>query len=447
MGRLFGTDGIRGRANRHPMTPETALAVGRAVATFFSDGGSPARVVIGRDTRVSGDMLEHAMTAGILSAGGTALLAGVLPTPGVAFLAVDSGADAGIVLSASHNPFHDNGIKIFDRKGFKLPDAVEDQMEARILDKGALKEGPDEIGTAQRLERADDRYIGFLKERLPGVRDLKGMKIVLDCANGATYRVAPRLFSELGAEIFPLSVHPDGKNINDHCGSEHTESLVEAVRKERAQAGLAFDGDGDRLIAADEAGNVLSGDQILAICARRMKETGTLRNDTVVSTVMSNIGLRLALKELGIIHIMADVGDRYVAEKMTETGAVIGGEDSGHMIFSGHHTTGDGILTALMLIDAMIAADRPLSEMRGIMAVFPQILMNLEVTEKPDLRTVPGVAEEIRAVEEKLGEKGRVLVRYSGTQPLCRVMVEGPTAEETDGYCRHLVAVIRKAIG
>ncbi len=451
MGRLFGTDGIRGRANRRPMTPETALAVGRAVATFFSDGGGPARVVIGRDTRISGDMLEHAMTAGILSAGGTALLAGVLPTPGVAFLAADAGADAGIVLSASHNPFYDNGIKIFDGKGFKLPDAVEDRLEARILENAHIEYGsPDsgpEIGTAQRLEKADDRYIEFLKGRLPGVSDLKGMKVVLDCANGATYRVAPRLFKELGAEIFPLSVHPDGKNINDNCGSQHTDNLVETVRKEGARVGLAFDGDGDRLIAADETGNVLSGDQILAICARRMKERGTLRNNTVVSTVMSNIGLRLALKRLAIAHVMADVGDRYVAEKMTETGAVIGGEDSGHMIFAHHHTTGDGVLTALMLLDAMIAADRPLSEMRGIMSVFPQSLMNLEVTEKPDLRALPGVGEEIRAVEKKLGEKGRVLVRYSGTQPLCRVMVEGPTAEETEGYCRHLVEVIRNAIG
>lgn len=447
MGRLFGTDGIRGRANRHPMTPETALAVGRAVAAFFSDGGGPARVVIGRDTRVSGDMLERAMTAGILSAGGTALLAGVIPTPGVAFLASDAGAGAGVVLSASHNPFYDNGIKIFDGKGFKLPDAVEDRLEAQILENGGSKNGSGEIGAAQRLEAAEDRYIGFLKERLAGVRDLKGMKIVLDCANGATYRTAPRLFSELGADVVPLSVQPDGKNINDNCGSEHTDGLAETVRETGARVGLAFDGDGDRLIAVDETGSVLSGDQILAICARRMKEKGTLRNNTVVSTVMSNIGLGLALKALGIDHVTADVGDRYVAQKMTETGAVIGGEDSGHMIFHHHHTTGDGILTALMLIDAMMAADRPLSEMRRIMSVFPQILMNLEVTEKPDLRTVPGVAGEIRAVEAKLGEKGRVLVRYSGTQPLCRVMVEGPTAEETEGHCRHLVAVIREAIG
>jgi phosphoglucosamine mutase len=427
------------------MTPETALAVGRAVAAFFADGG-PAKVVIGKDTRLSGDMLAHAMTAGILSAGGTALIAGILPTPGVAFLAADAGADAGIVLSASHNPFYDNGIKIFDGKGFKLPDAVEDRLEALIL-KEASGEGEAETGRAHWLEDADDRYIGFLKGRLAAIGDLKGMKIVLDCANGATYRVAPRLFTELGAGIVPLSVDPDGKNINDNCGSEHTDSLVAAVRETGAQLGLAFDGDGDRLIASDEMGNVLTGDQILALCARRMKEKGTLRNNTVVSTVMSNIGLGLALKDLSIDHVMANVGDRYVAEKMTETGAVIGGEDSGHMIFSHHHTTGDGLLTALMLIDAMIASDRPLSEMRKIMSVFPQSLMNLEVTEKPDLRKVPGVAEEIRAVEEKLGEKGRVLVRYSGTQPLCRVMVEGPTVEETEGYCRHLVGVIRDAIG
>lgn len=455
MGKLFGTDGIRGRANQHPMTPEMALAVGRAAAAFFANSGS-AKIIIGKDTRVSGYMLERAMTAGIMAAGGEALLAGVIPTPGVAFLTADSEAKVGIVLSASHNPFYDNGIKFFDGKGFKLTDAVEEQLEALILKNGQLGNNPPsndpldagpEIGTVRPLDNAEDRYIEFLKNRLEGVQNLKGMKIVLDCANGAACRTAPRLFSELNADVVSLGVTPDGRNINDNCGSEHTENLVKTVQQEHARLGLAFDGDADRLIAVDETGNRLSGDQILALCARRMKEKGTLKNNTVVSTVMSNIGLGLAFKELGVNHVMADVGDRYVAAKMFETGAMIGGEDSGHTIFHHLHTTGDGMLTALMLIDSMIAADRPLSEMRKIMSVFPQTLLNLEVTEKPDLRMVPGVAEEIRAVEEKLGEKGRVLVRYSGTQPLCRVMVEGPTPEETDGHCRHLIEVIRNAIG
>jgi len=449
MGKLFGTDGIRGVANVYPMTSEMALNVGRAVTSLFMKPGRPSKIIIGKDTRISGPMLEYAMASGISSMGGEAFLTGVLPTPGIALLAAATGANAGVVISASHNPFEDNGIKVFKGDGRKLSDEREGEIEDLILNDRLprLYESVRETGHVQKIEDAQARYVQFLVDTLPRGFSLEGMKIVLDCSNGATYQVAPRVFSELGASVESLCISPDGININQDCGSQHPEQLMDRVKETGAQVGLAFDGDGDRLIAVDEKGRVVTGDQILAVCAKHMKEKGTLKNNLAVSTVMSNIGLRQALKTLDIGHLITDVGDRYVLREMIASGAVLGGEDSGHMIFLNHHTTGDGILTALRLIEAMRSADKPLSELTGIMSVFPQILLNVEVSEKPDIFAIPAVSEEIRSVEAQLGDKGRVLVRYSGTQPLCRVMVEGPTEVETKVCCDRIIQVIQKEIG
>lgn len=448
MGRLFGTDGIRGKANEYPMTAEIALQVGRATALMFKRRGHVSRIVVGKDTRVSGDMIESALAAGICSMGVNVLRVGILPTPGIAFLAGSMRADAGIVVSASHNPFYDNGIKIFSGGGFKLPDEVETKIENLVLsgDSGALCPSSGEIGKISFVDDARGRYIVFLKGTFPKTLSLEGMRIVLDCSNGATYRVAPETFSELGASVKTLSCEPDGGNINDHCGSQHTERLAAEVVREGAQAGFAFDGDGDRCIAVDEKGTPVTGDRMMAICARGMKEEGVLWNNRVVSTVMSNLGFHKAMRAMGIDLEIADVGDRYVLEKMRETGAILGGEDSGHLIFLNHQTTGDGIVTALQVAAAMGREHVPLSRLAGIMTVYPQKLVNVSVREKRDLASLPAVTAAIEEAQRRLGDRGRVLVRYSGTQNLCRVMVEGPTEEETSRHCDHIARVIQRAL-
>ncbi|HHO75733.1 MAG TPA: phosphoglucosamine mutase [Deltaproteobacteria bacterium] len=449
MGRLFGTDGIRGVANVFPMTSEMALKVGRAIAYISRRKGHIPRIVIGKDTRLSGYMLENALVSGICSMGADALLVGPMTTPGVAFLTVSMRADAGIVISASHNPFQDNGIKIFSRDGFKLPDAKEDELEALIQsdDLPSLHADPSDMGKAYRIDDARGRYIVFLKSSFPNEYTMEDMKIVLDCSNGATYKVAPDAFFELGADVIPLFNDPDGKNINKDCGSQHPETLAHEVVKNRANVGFAFDGDGDRLIAVDENGNVLTGDQSMAICASVMKKKGTLKKNLVVSTVMSNIGLGLALKDIGAKTLATKVGDRYVLEEMVEKGASIGGEESGHIIFLDHHTTGDGIIAALQLVNAMKYENKPLSELAQIMKVFPQRLINIDVNSKPDVYTIPEIAQVIKDVEKDLGDKGRVLVRYSGTQQMCRVMVEGPSEKDTEVYCRKIADIITEKIG
>ncbi|MCD6570864.1 MAG: phosphoglucosamine mutase [Deltaproteobacteria bacterium] len=449
MGKLFGTDGIRGVANVHPMTPEMALKIGRAIAYITRRKGHTPRILVGKDTRLSGYMLENALVSGICSMGADALLVGPITTPGVAFLTVSMRADAGIVISASHNPYQDNGIKIFSRDGFKLPDEKEDEIEDLIFSDNLaeLHASFHEMGKAYRIDDAKGRYIVFLKNSFPDEYTLEGMKIVLDCSNGATYKVAPEAFFELGADVIPLFHEPDGKNINKDCGSQHPEILAHEVVKNRAHIGFAFDGDGDRVIAVDENGDVLTGDQIMAICAYVMKKKGALKKNLVVSTVMSNIGLGLALKEFGVKTIAAKVGDRYVLEEMLAKGAVIGGEDSGHIIFLDHHTTGDGIISALQLLSAMKEENKPLSELSGIMKVYPQRLINVEVTSKPDISTIPEIMNIIKGVEKKLGNKGRVLVRYSGTQQMCRVMVEGPSEKDTEVYCNKIADVIIEKIG
>lgn len=449
MGKLFGTDGVRGVANEHPMTAEMAMNIGRATAHLFKRKGHVPKIIIGKDTRISGYMFENALVSGICSMGVNAILVGVIPTPGIAFLTSSMRADAGIVISASHNPFQDNGIKIFSGDGFKLPDETELAIEETIFSNNMqqLHPSPDELGKAYRMEDARGRYIVFLKHTFPKEHTLEGTKVVLDCANGATYRVAPATFFELGADTFTLFDQPDGKNINVDCGSQHPEALMKEVLKRKADVGFAFDGDGDRLIAVDEKGTVLTGDQVIAICAKIMKKEGTLGNNLVVRTVMSNLGLSEALEKLGIDSILTKVGDRYVLEQMLERNATIGGEDSGHVIFLQHHTTGDGIITALQVMAAMKKEGKPLSELAKIMDVFPQALINVDVKSRQDISTIPEIVKVIKDVEDKLGTKGRVLVRYSGTQNMCRVMVEGPTIEETEKYCGQIAEVVKAKLG
>ena len=449
MGRLFGTDGIRGVANEYPMTPETVLRIGKAIGRHFGQG-KRSSIVIGRDTRQSGTMIESAIVSGCCSVGCDVLVAGVLPTPGVAYLAKNLDAAAGIVVSASHNPYYDNGIKIFDRNGHKLSDKTENLIETLVLDDAELER--ENVGfrdTGQRIDLVDGekQYLDFLMESVSEGCRSNDISVVLDCANGATYRIAPKLFAGLGASVEALYTVPDGKNINQDCGSQHPESLVKRVKELNAHLGLAFDGDGDRLVAVDEFGGVLSGDQILAICAKYFKDAGELKNNVVVSTVMSNMGFGLAMKELGIKHEITGVGDRYVMEKMVDAGAVLGGEESGHTVYLNHQTTGDGILSALILLGIMVAENKPLSELKSVMTIFPQVLINVEVMHKPPLDELPEVQTVIGQVENELAGKGRVLVRYSGTQPQCRVMVEGPNAEDTKKYSNKIAQVVKETIG
>ena len=448
MNKLFGTDGIRGIANEHPMTTEIALNVGRAIAYLSKRKGHTPRIIIGKDTRLSGDMFEGAIISGICSMGVNAISVGVMPTPGIAFLTHDMRADAGIVISASHNPSQDNGIKIFNSDGFKFSDEKENQIEELIFANNMekLHPVPKEMGKLSRLDDAAGRYVDFLKSTFPQEIDPEGMNVVLDCSNGATYRVAPEVFAELGVEVTTLFNQPDGKNINLNCGSQHTEALTVEMLRTKADVGFAFDGDGDRVIAVDEKGNVLTGDRMLAICSAILKKEGKLKNNLVVRTVMSNLGLRVAFGKLGIDSVFASVGDRFVLEEMLSRGAIIGGEDSGHLIFLQHHTTGDGLITALQVLAAMKKEGKPLSELASIMTVFPQMLINIDVKRKPEIETVPEIMAAIKKVEKALGDKGRVLVRYSGTQNMCRVMVEGPTKEATQTYCRQIADVVRKML-
>lgn len=449
MGKLFGTDGIRGEANQYPMTPEIAFGVGRAIAHLFKKEGHRAVIIIGKDTRLSGYMLESSLEAGITSMGGYSYLVGVMPTPAIAFVTQSMRADAGVVISASHNPFQDNGLKIFGGDGYKLSDDQEDVIEDLILNNKLselLPTGQD-IGKAFRLEGVNGRYIVFAKNTFPRHLSMEGMKIVLDTANGATYRVAPDTFTELGASVEVIHKTPNGVNINDKCGSQHTEVLREKVVESGAAIGLAFDGDGDRLIAIDEKGREITGDQIMVICANILKREGKLKNDLLVTTVMSNLGLTVACKKYGFRHHASKVGDRYVLEDMKKLDGIIGGEEAGHMIFLDHHTTGDGIIAALQLVAAMVKEGKPLSELASMMDIFPQKLINIDVKSKPDIDKVPKLADAIQQVEKELGDEGRVLVRYSGTQNMCRVMVEGPSDSVTEKYCRQLAEVVKSEIG
>jgi phosphoglucosamine mutase len=449
VGKLFGTDGIRGEANRYPMDAMTAFSVGQSVTLWLKRAKHQTRVIIGKDTRISGYMLESALEAGITSMGGDSYLVGVLPTPGVAFISNSMHADAGIVVSASHNPYQDNGIKIFSGNGFKLSDKQEEAIETLIMN-GKLPEmvpSVKEMGHTKRIEDALERYIVFLKNSFPNQLSMDGLKIVIDAANGATYKVAPQLFGELGANVDVIHNDPNGININDNCGSQHTQDIEKRMKETGAAIGLAFDGDGDRLIAVDEKGHKITGDQILIICAKVLKDQGKLKNDLVVSTVMSNLGMRIACKKYGFKHHASKVGDRYVLKDMRQLGSVIGGEESGHMVFLNHHTTGDGIIAAIQLIASMLIENKPLSELKGIMDIYPQKLINVEVRSKPDISSMPRVVEAIKQVETELGDQGRVLVRYSGTQNACRVMVEGPSDALAERYCKQIAGVVKDLVG
>jgi phosphoglucosamine mutase len=443
MGRLFGTDGIRGKANHDPMTCEFALIIGKAVGTFVKNNGYTS-VVIGKDTRISGDMLEAALSSGLASTGIDIIQAGIIPTPGIAFLCSDlQKAGAGIVISASHNPFYDNGIKIFKQNGTKLSDEEELTMESLILSREFVSQ--DDIGKISILSNGLENYANFLLSKFPFKKLEKKLKIVVDCSNGAASKIGHMVFNKSLFESCFICDSPNGTNINDNCGSQNTTQLRQQVVALKADLGLAFDGDADRLIAVDDTGKEITGDSILAICANHAKQKNKLKNNVVVSTIMSNVGLTEFLSRNGIMHIRSNVGDRKVLEEMQECGSILGGEDSGHMIFLDHHTTGDGLLSALKLAEVLIETGRPLSSLASAMTVYPQTLMNISVDEsRPDFSKNSRIANTIQSIEDKLGNKGRVLVRYSGTQPLLRVMVEGPDQKITDYFCNEICNSIKK---
>jgi phosphoglucosamine mutase len=441
MGKLFGTDGIRGVAGEYPITGEMGYKLGRVIIEYCRKRSLAPEVVIGRDTRLSGQELEDAIVSGILSAGGKAYSAGIIPTPAVAFLVKELKKGAGIVLSASHNPPEYNGFKVFSHEGFKLSEEEESDLEDMLL-KEIVGDG--DKARALILEDADERYISFLEKSLP--ERLNKRRVILDCSNGATFKTAPALFNRLGLQAETIFTEHDGKNINVDCGSQHTESLSRRVVETGAALGLAFDGDGDRLIAVDEKGVTLTGDQVITICAKMLHDMGVLRNNLVVTTIMSNMGLISALKGFGISHSATGVGDRLVMEEMRRSGASIGGEDSGHIIFSDYHTTGDGILTALQLVYAMQHFKNSLSQLSSMMTIFPQTLINLRVKIKPEIQTVAAITAVIKDAEKALGDDGRIVVRYSGTEPLCRVMVEGKSKDEIDKVARMIADVIEREL-
>jgi phosphoglucosamine mutase len=430
------------------MTVENALALGQSVAHVFRNHGGRHKVVIGKDTRLSGYMFETALSAGICAMGGDVLMVGPLPTPGIAFLTHSMRADAGVVISASHNPYQDNGIKFFGRDGFKLPDEMEEKIEMLMFGdhlKEARPPSP-QIGKAQRIEDATGRYIVYLKNTFPGHLSLEGLRIVVDCANGAAYRIAPLVFQELGAEVIPLGVNPNGLNINDNCGSLFPEVVSAMVREKRADLGISLDGDADRVVVIDHDGEVLNGDRIMAICAEDMKRKKTLKKNAVVATVMSNIGLELFLKERKIRLMRSQVGDRYVVEMMRANGCNFGGEQSGHLVFLDHATTGDGVLAALQLLAIMVESGKRIADLGKQMVPFPQVLLNLRLRHRVPLEDMKGFQKAQAEFEKKLGSRGRIVVRFSGTEPLLRIMAEGESKSEIDHIVNALAEKARAEI-
>ncbi len=449
MKKLFGTDGVRGIANMDPMTAEMALQIGRATAYICKKRTHRHRIVIGKDTRLSGYMLESALVSGICSMGVDVLIVGPMPTPGIAFLTRSMRADAGMVISASHNPFQDNGIKIFSRDGFKLPDQTEETIE-KLISHDSIKDlrpTADEVGKAFRIDDAIGRYIVFLKNTFPAELDLEGLKLVIDCGNGAAYKIAPAVFEELGASVTAIGISPNGKNINADCGSLHPERLKEEVLKVGANLGIAFDGDADRVIFVDETGAEINGDQIMAICALEMARQNKLAKNTVVATVMSNMGLEKALEPHAIKVVRTQVGDRYVVEEMRRQGYNFGGEQSGHLIFMDHNTTGDGILSALQLLSVLVQTGKPLSELATVMVVYPQLLKNIPVKSKTPLEQVTVLHQRISEIELEIQGRGRLLVRYSGTENKLRVMMEGENIELITGHVDELAELVRQNLG
>ena len=448
---LFGTDGIRGKANVHPMTGEVAMALGRAVTHYFQQkqSGRKPLIIIGKDTRLSCYMLEQAFSAGVCSQGGRAILTGPLPTPGVAFVTQSMRADAGVMISASHNPFEDNGIKIFDRSGHKLPDEVEVEMERMILDPSLIPTRTGgELGNARRLDEVIGRYIVHAKAAFNSHYSLEGLRIVVDGANGAAYKLAPQVFEEMGAEVISLGKDPNGTNINMNCGALHPKLCAESVVKYRADLGVCVDGDADRVVLIDRDGTVIDGDKLIGLCARFLKETGQLHGQNeIVGTVMSNFGLEVYLKQHGMQLHRTQVGDRYIVERMLSYGAVFGGEPSGHVIFKRHSTTGDGILAALKVIECMKHYGKSLKELASEVELYPQTLLNTTISKKTPFEEVPAIVQAMKSAEDELKGTGRLLLRFSGTEPLARVMVEGRDAQLVQRLCRQLVDVVAKQLG
>lgn len=447
--KIFGTDGVRGRANSYPMTVETALALGRAAGKLFRTHNGKHKVVIGKDTRLSCYMFENALIAGLCSMGIDTLMVGPFPTPGVAFITRAYRADAGIIISASHNPYYDNGIKFFSSEGFKFPDTWEAEMEKLLADGNFEDSLPSDmdIGKNTKINDADGRYIEFVKATFPRHLSLKNLTIVLDCANGASYRVAPLVFRELDATVHVYGNTPNGLNINDDCGSLHLETVQKAVIDHRADIGIALDGDADRVIMVDENAQIVDGDAILAICARDMLTRGLLKNKKIVSTVMANFGFIKSMKDIGIDVVQSQVGDRYVIQDMIKHDVNLGGEQSGHLIFLDHNTTGDGLVSALQVLRIMIETESKLSDLASIFKRYPQSIVNVRVDKKPPLNTLDDVTEAIKNAEELLDESGRVLVRYSGTENICRVMVEGPKQKQVNQIARTIAAAVETSIG
>ncbi|HXH75210.1 MAG TPA: phosphoglucosamine mutase [Bacteriovoracaceae bacterium] len=448
--KLFGTDGIRGKANTYPMTGEVAFVLGRAVTSYFQK--SVARkplIIIGKDTRLSCYMLEQAFSAGVCSQGGKAILTGPLPTPGVAFVTQSMRADAGVMISASHNSYEDNGIKIFDRTGHKLPDEIELELENMVLNPGIIPvRTGDQLGNAKRLDEVIGRYIVHTKAALSPQYSLEGLRIVVDGANGAGYKLAPIVFEELGAEVVALGNTPNGTNINKACGALHPGKCAETVKLYRADLGVCLDGDGDRLTIVDRNGEVLHGDKLIGICGKFLKDSQEIGPTAeVVGTVMSNFGLEYYLKEQGLNFIRTQVGDRYIVEHMRQSGALFGGEPSGHLVFKRYSTTGDGILAALKVIESIKFYDKDLSEMAEGIELFPQMMENIVVQKRVPFAEVLEIAKAMKMAEEKLGKEGRILLRYSGTEPLARIMVEGRDTALVSSLCTELTSVVNKALG
>jgi phosphoglucosamine mutase len=441
--RLFGTDGVRGVANRD-LTPELAFAIGRAAVLALGEGSRP-RFAVGRDTRISGLMLESALASGACSAGGDVLRVGMVPTPAVAFMTVDLGAQLGAVISASHNPAQDNGIKLFSRDGFKLPDEVEDRIERLVTDPNGVRPEGAEVGRISDAVEEPDRYLDRLAAAAEAALD--GMRVVVDGANGAAFRLAPALLRRLGASVDAINVEPDGLNINAGCGATQPEVVAAAVLDRGADAGVAFDGDADRAMFCDAAGKVIDGDQVIVACALALQERGRLAKDAVVVTAMANLGLRRALEDAGITVLETQVGDRYVLEEMRRTGAVLGGEQSGHVIFLDHATTGDGLLTAVRFLSLAARRGVPVAELASAMRRYPQVLESVPAADPRAAAEAGPVARAIHRAEEELGDRGRVLVRPSGTEPVVRVMVEAPDERECEAACARLVAVVERALG
>jgi phosphoglucosamine mutase len=447
--KLFGTDGVRGVANVHPMTAEVALQLGRALAYLIRNGTHRHRVVIGKDTRLSGYMLEQALASGIASMGVDTVLIGPMPTPAIANLTVSMRADAGAVISASHNPYQDNGIKFFWRDGFKLPDETEARIEDLIATREIdhIRPTATRIGRSERLDDARGRYVVFLKNTFPRELTLEGLTIAIDCANGAAYRVAPSVLEELGARVIKLGVEPDGKNINHKCGALHPENLSRAVLKHQAHLGIALDGDADRLIVVDELGQVVDGDAIMAICTGGLVGRRELAKKTLVTTVMSNLGLERAVERWGVKVKRTKVGDRYVVEEMRKNGYNLGGEQSGHLVFLEHATTGDGTLAALQLLAVLCRKQKPLSELAQIFEPVPQTLLNVVVKQRRELGELPEVMKAIRSAESKLAKDGRVLVRFSGTEPKVRILIEGPDRPKNEQYAKEIAQALTRSLG